>query len=347
PIVQDDSASTDEETAVTISVLMNDNDPDGDSLSVQSATQPSNGSVVNNGTGVTYTPNIDFNGIDSFTYTISDGNGGTATANVSVTVVGINDVPIAQDDSASTDEEASITIPVLANDADPDGDSLSIQSTTQPANGSVVGNGTSITYTPDIDFNGIDSFTYTISDGNGGTATANVSIAVALVNDPPVAQSDSDSTSEDTAVTISVLANDSDPDGDTLSVQSATQPSNGSVVNNGTSVTYIPDVDFHGVDSFTYTVSDNNGGIATANVSITVAAVNDRPVAQDDSASTDEEDSITIPVLANDSDSDGDALSIQSTTQPTHGSVVNNGTSVTYTPSANFNGSDSFTYTIS
>jgi large repetitive protein len=347
PIAQNDSDSTDEETALTIAILQNDSDPDGDVLSVESATQPANGSVVNDGTSVTYTPAENFNGVDSFTYTISDGNGGTATANVSVTVASVNDAPVAQDDSDSTDEETAVTIPVLANDSDPDGDGLAIQSTTQPANGSVVSSGTSVTYTPDVDFNGIDTFTYTISDGNGGIATANVSIAVALVNDPPVAQSDSASTSEETAITITVLANDSDPDGDALSVQSATQPNSGTVMNDGTSVTYTPDPDFNGVDSFTYTVSDNNGGTATANVAITVDAVNDRPVAQNDSASTDEEASITIPVLANDSDSDGDALSIQSATQPANGSVVNNGTSVTYTPSSEFNGSDSFTYTIS
>ena len=347
PLAQDDSGSTNEESPVTIPVLANDNDPDGDILSVQSATQPSNGSVVHNGTSVIYTPAPNFNGVDAFTYTISDGNGGTATANVSVTVNAVNDAPIAQDDSVSTNEESPVTIAVLVNDSDPDGDSVSVQSATQPANGSVVNNGTSVTYTPDTDFNGIDSFTYTVSDGNGGTATANVSVAVALVNDPPVAQNDFGSTNEESPLTIAVLANDNDPDGDTLSVQSATQPASGSVVNNGTSVTYTPAADFNGVDSFTYTISDGNGGTATANVSVTVNAVNDAPIAQNDSVSTNEESAVTIPVLANDNDPDGDTLSVQSTTQPSNGSVVNNGTSATYTPAPNFNGVDAFTYTVS
>ena len=289
PIAQDDSRSTSEEVALTIAVLVNDSDTDGDNLSVQSATQPANGSVTNNGTSVTYTPAADFNGIDSFTYIVSDGNGGTDSATVTIAVSAVNDPPTALDDSDSTDEETAVTIPVLTNDTDPDGDTLSVQSATQPANGSVINNGASVTYTPAADFNGADSFTYTVSDGNGGTATANVAVAVNGVNDAPIAQADSASTDEETAITIPVLTNDTDPDGDTLSVQSVTQPANGSVVNNGTSITYTPASNFNGVDSFTYTVSDGNGGAATANVTVAVALVNDPPGAQDDSASTSEE----------------------------------------------------------
>jgi len=347
PTALDDSEATDEETPVVIHVLPNDSDPDGDTLVIQSLTQPSNGSTVKDGETLIYTPLPDFNGVDSFTYTISDGNGGTDTATVTIAVAAVNDPPSAQDDSDSTDENTPVVIDVLPNDSDPDSDSLTVQSVTQPDNGSVVNNGTDVTYIPDSEFSGIDVFTYTISDGNGGTDTATVTIAVAAVNDPPSAQDDSDSTDENTPVNIDVLPNDSDPDGDNLTVQSVTQPDNGSVINNGTDILYTPNADFNGVDIFTYTISDGSGETATATVAVTVAAVNDPPIAQDDSDSTDEDTPAVIDVLPNDFDPDGDTLTVQSVTQPANGTVANNGTDVVYTPDAAFNGIDVFTYTIS
>ena len=140
PVAADDSADTDEDTAVTIDVLTNDSDEDGDTLTVSSVTQPADGTVVNNGTDVTYTPDADYCGSDSFTYTVSDGNGGSDTAAVDVSVTCVNDAPVAADDSETTDEDTSVTIDVLANDTDVDGDSLSVDSVTQPTNGTVTNN---------------------------------------------------------------------------------------------------------------------------------------------------------------------------------------------------------------
>ena len=148
---------------------------------------------------------------------------------------------------------------------------------TQGSNGSVADNGDgTVTYTPDPDWNGTDSFTYTVSDGSL-TDTASVTVTVGAANDPPVAAADSDAISEDGSSTVDVLANDSDVDGDTLSVQSVTQGANGSVVDNGDStVTYTPDPNWNGVDTFTYTVTD--GALTdTATVTVTVTAVNDFP----------------------------------------------------------------------
>ena len=330
PTAVNDTAITNEDTAVLIDVLANDSDPDeGDLLSVSLVTLGTNGSVTNNGTDVTYTPNADFNGSDSFAYTVSDGNGGTDTATVNVTVNATNDAPVANDDSASTSEDTALNIDVLANDTDVDGDSLTVQSVTQSTNGSVTNNGIDVTYTPNADFNGSDSFAYTVSDGNGGTDTATVNVTVDAANNAPVANDDSASTSEDTALNIDVLANDTDVDGDSLTVQSVTQGTNGSVTNNGIDVTYTPNADFNGSDSFAYTVSDGNGGTDTATVNVTVDAANDAPVANDDSASTSEDTALNIDVLANDTDVDGDSLTVQSVTQGTNGSVTNNGTDVT------------------
>jgi len=346
PVAVEDSASTQEDTSISISVLDNDSDPDGDALTVQAFEQPSNGSVARDGDALLYTPAPDFNGEDSFDYTISDGNGETATTTVTVSVDAVNDPPNAQDDSASTDEGTPITIAVLSNDTDPEGDTLAIQSIGQAANGSIQNSGTDLTYTPEADFNGIDSFEYTITDNQGGTAIATVTVAVAAVNDAPVATPDSVITEEDAAITIQALANDSDPDGDALVIQSVSQPEHGIVVSDGTEVIYTPDPDFNGIESFSYTISDGNGSIATATITVAVDAVNDPPVAQDDSAATDEDSPVSIAVLRNDTDVDEDMLTVQSLTQPTNGNASLNGEEIVYTPTAGFNGMDSFSYTV-
>ena len=346
PVASDDMEATDEDTIRIVDVLANDTDADGDTLAVESVSQPTNGTVANNLTNVTYTPDLNFNGIDVFTYVAADGNGGTSMATVTVTVRSVNDDPVANDDNATTNEDTAITIDVLANDTDVDGDTLSIQSVSQPTNGTVINNGADLTYTPNLNFNGGDTFTYTIHDGYGGSATATVIVNINPVNDDPVANDDDATSNEDTAITIDVLANDTDVDGDTLTIQSVSQPTNGTVTHNGSDVTYTPNANFNGIDSFEYTVSDGNGGTDTATVTVCVGGDNDAPMALDDYASTDEDVGLMIDVLANDSDPDGDPLTIEQVTQAVHGAVVNNGINVSYTPNLNFNGADAFTYTI-
>jgi hypothetical protein len=311
PVAADDTATSDEDVSVNIGVLSNDTDVDGDTLSIANVTQPVNGVVVNNGADVTYTPNANFNGTDSFTYTVSDGNGGTSTATVNLTINPVNDDPVAADDTVATDEDVSVLIDVLANDTDIDGDTLSVASVTQPANGLLVNNGTSVTYIPNPNFNGTDSFTYVASDGNGGTSTATVNLTINPVNDDPVAADDTAATDEDVPVSISVLSNDTDVDGDPLTVISVTQPANGTATNNGTDVTYAPNPNFNGTDSFTYTVSDGNGGSDTAVVSVTVNPVNDSPTLDisADPIETNEGDSVTRSFTA--ADVDGDTLTVQ------------------------------------
>jgi CshA-type fibril repeat protein/VCBS repeat-containing protein len=349
PVAANDSAETDENTPIVIPVLANDSDPDGDPLSIDSVTQPANGSVTIDPDGtITYTPDEGYTGTDSFTYTVSDGQGGTATATVTVTVTAVNQDPVANNDTATTTQNTAVTIPVLANDSDPDGDPLSIDSVTQPANGTVTidPDGT-ITYTPDEGYTGTDSFTYTVSDGQGGTATATVMVTVTPDNDAPVAVADSATTAEDTPVTIDVLSNDSDPDGDTLSIESVTPPTNGTAEIIEGQVRYTPNADWSGTDSFTYTVTDGQGGTATATVTVTVTPANDPPVAVDDTVTTDEDTAATIDVLANDSDPENDPLTITAVGQASHGTAVISGNQIVYTPDANFNGTDTFTYTVS
>ena len=361
PVATDDSGSTAAATPVSVDVLANDSDVDGDPVLLDSVGTASNGTVGIDDMGtpgdasddrVVYTPDGGFSGSDSFTYTISDGNGGTDTATVTVSVSGpSNSAPVAGDDSVNRNEDSGTqNIDVTGNDSDPDGDSLTYSLVSGVSNGTLtpVSNGV-WAYAPQTNFNGTDSFTYEVSDGNGGTDQATVTITVAPVNDDPVAIDDAVVTTEDNAVNVAVLTNDSDVDGDTLSVASTTNGSNGTttVEADGT-ITYTPDADFNGTDSFTYTISDGNGGTDTAAVAVTVSPVNDAPDAIDDVAATSVDTAVNIGVLGNDGDVDGDTLSVASATNGSNGSttVEADGT-ITYTPNASFTGSDSFTYTVS
>jgi immune inhibitor A len=280
PFANDDEATTTTGTPVTINVLGNDGDPDGDTVSVSSVGAAGHGSVADNHDGtVTYTAATGYEGPDSFDYTIGDGRGGSDTGTVSVTVTGAaNRAPVANDDAGTTVESQPATIDVLGNDTDPDGDALLVAAVSAPARGTAVSNGDgTITYTPDAGYVGSDGFTYTASDGRGGTDTAAVSITVTQApNRPPNAVNDSVSTTRDVAVRINVVANDSDPDGNSLFVSSAGDAPHGTTVDNGDgTITYTPDAGFTGTDSFSYAITDGHGGSDTAAVTVTVVAPSD------------------------------------------------------------------------
>lgn len=180
PLAANDSASTDEDQFVTIPVLANDSDPDGDQMSVTAVSNPANGSATSNPDGtITYFPSVNYHGLDSFNYTIGDGQGGVASATVNITVAPINDPPDAANDSATVKKNRSIAISVLSNDSDVDGDTLRTASVSSPANGAATVNSDgTVTYTPRRGFTGSDSFTYTVDDGQGGTDSATVNIQV-------------------------------------------------------------------------------------------------------------------------------------------------------------------------
>jgi hypothetical protein len=185
-----------------------------------------------------------------------------------------NRTPIADDDAFTISEDASSELlDVLANDSDVDGDSLSIEGCTAAAHGHVTRQGESLRYTPAVNFFGSDSFTYTISDGKGGTDTATVTITVTPVNDTPEAADDTATMYEGASVLIDVLANDSDVDGDSLSIEECTAAAHGTTTIENNKIRYAPEADYIGTDSFIYTVSDGNGSSTTATVTVTVNAI--------------------------------------------------------------------------
>jgi outer membrane protein OmpA-like peptidoglycan-associated protein len=180
PIAQDDTFSVEQNSSSNVfNVLANDTDPDGDALTINTVTPPAHGSAVIAAGKVNYTPAAGYLGPDSFTYTIADGKGGTATATVRVTVVLPNRPPIANNDLYLVHYNTPLTADVLTNDSDPDGDPLTIVSFTQGVHGAVTrGANNMLIYTATLNYTGLDSFTYTISDGRGGTATATVNLLV-------------------------------------------------------------------------------------------------------------------------------------------------------------------------
>ncbi len=325
-------------------------DPDGDELSYELASGDASRFAVGEADGaVSYTgPGEDYEtepNVHELTVRASDPAGASAEALVTVTVVNENELPGTADDAASTDEDVAVTVDVLANDTDVDGDSLRVASVSAPENGTTeVTAAGGVLYTPAANWHGTDRFTYTAEDGNGGTSEASVEVTVRPVNDVPEAAGDTASTNEDEAVAVDVLANDTDVDGDSLRVASVSAPENGTAAVAVGGVLYTPSANWHGTDSFTYEVDDGNGGTASASVEVTVSPVNDVPEAAGDSASTVEDEAVTVDVLANDTDPDGDGLRVASVSAPENGTTEVTAGGVLYTPEANWHGTDRFTY---
>ncbi len=254
-------------------------DADGDTLTYSASGLPT-GATFNPGTRTfSWTPSYTQSGSYPVTFTATDNGTPVLSANetITITVTNTNRAPVATADSATVAEDAAATaVPVLANDTDADSDALTISSVTQGSNGvvAITGGGTGLTYRPNANFFGSDTFTYTIGDGNGGTATGTVSMTVTSVNDNPTAVADSATVAQNSgANTINVRANDTTVEsGETLTVTAVTQGTKGSVAitGGGTAVSYTPNAGASGGDTFTYTISDGNGGTATGTVTVTI-----------------------------------------------------------------------------
>ncbi|WP_274020906.1 tandem-95 repeat protein, partial [Vibrio parahaemolyticus] len=450
PVAKDDIATTQEDTAVTIDVLPNDTDVDGDKLSIQSATVPeAQGKVEIVDGKLVFTPAENFNGHAEITYTVTDGQL-TDEAKVTVTVNPVNDAPTIKVDAVeSITEDAVNTDTVVAtltvrdtdtpedqlavslennsngyfvlvgnevkltqagvdavnndelnlkdltisasvsdgvNPTASDSDSLIVnrvndaptvenaiadqelsedfatytidlndafKDSDSALNFSVSGNSNVLvsiengiaTISPTADWNGSETLTFTATDPSGESISQTVNFTVAPVAD---IVADKAMVVEDTPTIIKVLGNDTfEDDGKVVSLDTNNGPANGTVsVNPDGSVTYTPNDNYHGTDSFTYIVT--SGGVSeSTTVSVDVTPVNDAPVAKDDIATTQEDTAVTIDVLPNDTDVDGDKLSIQSASVPeAQGRVEIVDGKLVFTPAENFNGHAEITYTV-
>ncbi|TOQ42815.1 RTX toxin, partial [Vibrio parahaemolyticus] len=359
PNAENDVITTEEDTAVTIDVLVNDSDVEGDALSIQSASVPSEQGSVDIVDGkLVFTPAENFNGEATITYIVTDGDL-TDEAKVTVTVTPVNDSPVAVDDTTSIQEDTAVTIDVLTNDTDVDGDKLSIESASVPKEqGTVEVVDGKLVFTPAENFNGDAEITYTVTDGEL-TDEAKVTVTVNPVNDAPTIKVEAvESITEDAVSTDTVVATltvrDTDTPEDQLTV-SLENNSNGYFVLVGNEVKLTQ----AGVDAvnndelnlkdLTISASVSDGVNPTANDSdsLIVNRVNDAPVAKDDIATTQEDTAVTIDVLPNDSDVDGDKLSIQSASVPeAQGKVEIVDGKLVFTPAENFHGDAEITYTL-
>lgn len=337
-----------EDTQVHITLTGSSHNED-DILTFAIVDLPSNGSLAGGAPHFVYTPNSNFFGTDSFTFTASNGTVNSNPATVMILVIAIDDPPTAVDDAVMINEDETITIDVIANDGDIDmNDDTAVISVSDSENGvTIIAGYKTITYTPNANFYGSDSFRYVVSDVSGSTAEATVWININPINDPPVANDQNVVTNEDMMTSISLSATDAEQDD--LSYLVTSQPSHGTLTGSAPNLQYIPAANYFGPDSFTFEVSDSDL-TDSATVSITVNPVNNNPEALDDVATTSQGIAVTIDVLDNDGDIDDpeDSLSVESVTTPANGvAVVNSDNTITYTPAGTFVGTDSFTYTIS
>jgi large repetitive protein len=364
PVATNDVVNATEDTPLTNSVATNatDVDSDLDPNSFATTDAPKHGTIVMNPNGTyTYTPNANFNGVDSVHYKVCDLSTPSLcdTATIIITVLPVNDAPVATNDVVSTPEDAPLTNSVATNATDVDGnlDPNSFITTDLPKHGTIVMNPNgSYTYTPTANFNGQDSVHYQVCDL--GTpklcTTATIVITISPVNDAPVTTNDVVTTPEDLPITDSVASNPSDVDNniDPNSFVTIDAPTKGTIVMNPNgSYTYTPNANFNGVDSVHYQVCDLSTPklCATATILITVSPVNDAPVAAQDNFTTLEEVQVSGTVTLNDSDIDNNINpnSFAQVDAPKHGTLVldPNG-NFTYNPTLNFFGIDTMSYRV-
>jgi len=370
PTAIGDFATTAEETAIDIPILANDLNGDDviDPTTVMLGQTTAGTVVYNSGTQlVTFTPILNFFGRATFTYTVANTLGDVSnTGTVSIDVTNVNDPPLAVDDAIMTQQNQSVVIPVLDNDTHPDSpintnDPTTVTIVSNGSNGTATANANgTVTYQPNAGFFGLDTFTYTVADNNA--IVSNAATVTVDVNNPPIAPVINVMTDEDTVLVIGIidpanmppLAHDLDGFVDPSSVTIVTGPSDGTIqqVNVLTGqVTYMPNQDFFGIDTFTYTVTDDDGAVSSiGTVNIDVMSVNDPPVAFDDVAKTDLNTPVIIPVQDNDVDVDNVIHPFSTTivNTPQFGTAIPNLLTgdVTYSPNAGFAGLDKFTYTV-
>jgi subtilisin-like proprotein convertase family protein len=326
-------------------------DVDGDGLSFQVLSQPASGSLTGSAPNLTYTPDIDFFGSDSFTFRTNDGSLNSAPATVTIDVSNVNDPPVANSQSISTNEDVTKFIALTASDVD--GDTLTYHLTSQPSHGILTGGFASWNYIPSQNYSGSDSFTFEVDDGAQTSNEATISITVNPVEDPPTAIPDALTLNEDSPAQVSMFA--LDPEGQPLTYSIVSPPSHGSLSGSGSIRTYTPDADYFGSDGFTFKVNDGNFDSNVATFELDITAVNDAPEPAGDSISVARGETTSLlsggatSLIANDFDVEGDDLTLSGipTTQPQHGTVIlNSDGTFSYVHNNSLSTYDSFEYEV-
>ncbi|WP_081231701.1 ExeM/NucH family extracellular endonuclease [Pseudoalteromonas luteoviolacea] len=347
PVANDDTADAVQGDTVTIDVLANDTDADANALTITAATLVSgSGEVRFSDAQVSYVPSADFVGEALISYTIADGNGGTASANIVVNVIAKNKAPVAVNDTASVLEDQVVTIAVLGNDSDENVATLKVSSATLTSgSGQVEFSGSEVTYTPAANFNGAAQISYVIRDEEGLTDSAHIAVTVAPQNDAPTVVNDSVVVSAKALAEIDVLANDSDIDGDALRITTASADI-GNVVIDGNVLLYNAPALNSGSATISYAISDGSA-TSEGTVSVQISTANLAPVAADDFVQLDANQStVTVAVLNNDRDPDGDKLSLVAVNADAGNAVIADN-QIVFSTNDTFNGVAQVRYAIS
>jgi streptogramin lyase len=324
---------------VPIQFVLTGRDPDGDSITFKIVNQPTYGSLTGSPPDLTYSPNLNFFGSDSFAFAVWDGRVESKSATVQIFVASVNDPPTADSKTLETDEDIPLDITLAGSD--PDNNPLTFKITDPPKNGVLTGTAPKLTYTPYAEFSGTDSFTYVVNDGFVDSTPAIINLTIKMVNDPPVANPDSAKVDEDSPVQFTLTG--SDPEGDPLTFSVVTQTSNGTLSGIPPNLTYTPNPDFFGSDGFTFTVNDGYSTCQSATFSITVNPVNDKPVAESMSISTTEDKSVSFILKA--TDKEKDVLTYKITKFPLYGKAqFLTPPQMIYVPNKDYYGTDSFTF---
>ncbi|MDA9841772.1 Ig-like domain-containing protein, partial [Candidatus Marinimicrobia bacterium] len=338
PTTNNVSSSTNEDTSVTIA--LDGSDEDGDNLTYTVVTNPSNGTATVSGATVIYQPSLNFNGNDSFTYKANDGTSDSNISTVSISITAVNDVPVSESGSLTTDEDTDGSISLTASDVE--NDNLSFSIIAQPSNGSVSLSGNTATFSPSTNFNGSDLFSFITTDGIGFSNEATISLTINPINDAPVANDVTGSTNENRSIQLSITLDATDVDGDDLTYSIVSDVSNGTTSISGSTLTYTPDTNWNGTDTFTYKANDGLLNSNTATGTITVSEVNDAPTTENVSASTNEDTDVNITLDG--SDVEGSSLTYFIVSDVSNGSTSLSGSTVSYSPDLNWNGTETFTY---
>ncbi len=348
PTPQEDKFVTNEDADLTMSaseLLANDSDPDNanDDLAIVSVANPSHGSVLISANKIIFTPSLNYFGPAGFSYTVTDGSL-TNTATVTITISPVNDVPTAADDSITTNEDTLIDIDLSGSDID--GDSLTYAIVSGVSHGTLGAiSGNQIAYTPSADYQGTDSFTYKVNDGQVDSLMATVSATITSVNDAPTLETIGNKSIDELA-TLTFTAKATDPDSTGLTYSLENAPT-GATINSTTGVFAFTPTEAQGPGTYTFTVKVTDGiSPDSEEIMITVNEVNITPVAQEGSTSTDEDTSKIITLVATDSDLPVNTLTYTILSAPSHGTVSLTGDQATYTPTANYHGTDSFTFEV-
>ena len=323
------SFTTAEDTPVTFTIAATD--LDGDPLTIIITTPPWTGTITNTGLSVTYTPAPDFNGVVGFEFRVSDGQTTSDWVFADINVEAVNDLPIPVNQSLSitTAEDTAVDLSFAGTDAE--NDPLDFVIVDPPQHGQTFGSA----YQPDPDYTGTDTLTFRIFDQTGYSVLCTRTITITPVNDAPVANDKSVSVNEDLSLAITLTG--SDVDGDSLTFAIVTPPQHGQFMDG----VYTAAANYNGPDSFTYKANDGQLDSALATVSITVAAVNDAPLANNQSVSTPYNTAVNIVLTG--SDVEGSALTFTTLSSPANGVLTGTGANRAFTPNIGWSGTTSFT----